>query len=103
MARGREPSLRRPLKRAVRAKEELRYLLGANLHAIRLARRVTTHELERRTGIRRGAIRYYEAGKGGVITLRTLQRLAGGLGCEVVDFFQGDRGGQEEARVARGR
>lgn len=53
---------------------------------IRLAERVTTHELERRTGIRRYRLRYYECGKL-LLTLPTLRRIARALGRPVSEFM----------------
>ncbi len=56
------------------------------LSEIRLAARVSTLELERRTGIQRYRIRYYECGKL-KLTLPTLRRLARGLGRPVSEFL----------------
>jgi transcriptional regulator with XRE-family HTH domain len=52
---------------------------------IRLAERVSTLELERRTGICRARIRYYECGKL-LLTLPTLRRIARALGRPVSEF-----------------
>lgn len=87
--------------RTLRAAAQIREETGRRIHDRRLERRLTTHDVEHRTGIPRGTLRYYEAGRV-LITLHTLRRLAVALDCEVVDFL-GDRGGEEEARGARGR
>jgi transcriptional regulator with XRE-family HTH domain len=55
------------------------------MSAIRLAERVSTLELQRRTGIQRYRIRYYECGKL-LLTLPTLRRIARALGRPVSEF-----------------
>lgn len=56
------------------------------LSEIRLAQRVSTVELERRTGLHRSRIRYYENGTL-LLTLPTLKRLADALGRPVAEFL----------------
>lgn len=53
---------------------------------IRLAARVSTLELQRRTGIKRDRLRYYECGKL-LLTLPTLRRIARALGRPVSEFL----------------
>lgn len=73
---------------------------GRAIHRERLARRITTHELQRRTGFDRRLIRLFENGAF-PISLMVLARIAIGLGCRIVDLL-GDSG-EEEARASRGR
>ena len=61
-------------------------LAARRMSEIRLQERVSTLELERRTGIQRYRIRYYECGTM-LLTLPTLSRIARALGRDVSEFL----------------
>jgi transcriptional regulator with XRE-family HTH domain len=89
-----------PAERYV-APHDVHRAVGARLHALRLEAEVTVAELERRAGIHRARIRYYE--RGGVMTLPVLARLAHALELEVVDLVWDLRHPPPAARWRRPR
>ena len=73
-------------KRQLKEVRELRQIIGARIHYLRVQKRETLHHLSLITGISSNKIDQYELGKN-EISIEALLQLACGLDLEVGEFF----------------
>jgi len=73
-------------KRQIKEVRELRRIIGARVHYLRMQKRETLHHLSHTTGISSDKIDQYELGKN-EISIEALVLLACGLDVEVGAFF----------------
>jgi len=69
---------------------KLRTEVGARVHAVRAAKRMTLQRLSERTGIPAPRLDYYEIG-GHDVSLGELDRIAKALGTNAVDLLMRER------------